>query len=142
MSTTAGSSTIHPFPKSGKLRVAVCEGHRSAGSEFQKESHRVVSRGTRSADSIQVNGFINDQPQMLIVDSGSNCTLLRADVVDKSDLSMVKEGLCDVTGRRSPLRGPTVVELEIGGQRFQQELYVADELEEPWILGLDYLIAN
>lgn len=102
----------------------------------------MVSRGVRSTDSVQVAGFINAKPQTLVIDSGSNCTLLRADVLGITDLPVVQEGLCDVTGRRSSLRGPTEIQLEIGGHLTKQAVYVADEIEEPCILGLDYLIAN
>ena len=97
LSGTTDSNTRQLVPESGKLKMAAREGQRSA--EPQSESPRIVSRGTRGADSIQVNGFINGKPQALVVDSGSNCTLLRADVLEKPDLPVVKEGLCDVTGR-------------------------------------------
>ena len=63
-------------------------------------------------------------------------------MLDGLDLPIVKEGLCDVTGRRSSLRGPTEVELEISGQLSKQRVYVADEIAEPCIIGLDYLMAN
>ena len=120
--------------------MADCEVQQSATTD--KVPARVVSRGTQNADSIEVAGFINGKSQNFVVDSGSNCTLLRTDVLNRTDLPVMKEGLCDVTGRRSALRGPIEVQLEIGGQVSKQEVYVADEIEEPCILGLDYMTAN
>ena len=101
-----------------------------------------MSRGTTNADNIQVSGYINDVCFPLIVDSGSNCTLLRRDVLCGAQLPEITEGLCDVTGRRSTLRGPTEVQIRVGGHSSAQKVYVADELAEPCILGLDYLVAN
>ena len=117
-----------------------------------REGQRVVTQGasqkvavlrsTKSPDSIQVRGTINGKSWPLIVDSGSNHTLVRQDVIDSSSLAEIPQGLCDVTGRRTSLRCPAEVELAIGCQKTMLLVYVADELEEPCILGLDYLQMN
>ena len=117
------------------------EGQRAVTSP--ESSQRVaVLRSTRSPDSVQVRGHVNGQPWSFIVDSGSNHTLLRPDVLGGRALPEVPQGLCDVTGRRTTLRGPVAVELVIEGFRTVLPVYVADELEEPCILGLDFLQMN
>ena len=106
-------------------------------------SQRVaVLRSTKHPDSVQVRGEINGKSWPLIVDSGSNHTLLRPDVLEGLMLPEIPQGLCDVTGRRTTLRGPTTAELVVEGHRTMLPVYVADELEEPCILGLDYLRLN
>ena len=108
-----------------------------------ESSQRVaVLRSTMSPDSVQVRGNINGQPWSFIVDSGSNHTLLRPDVLGGMTPPEVPKGLCDVTGRRTTLRGPTAVEIVIEGHRTVLPAYMADALEELCILGLDYLQMN
>ena len=108
-----------------------------------KSSHgQTVLRSTKNAHSIQVSATINGKSWSLIVDSGSNHTLLRPDVLGDVTLPEVPQGLCDVTGRRTTLRGPIEVDLVIEGHGTKIPVNVADELEEPCILGLDYLQMN
>ena len=89
--------------------------------------------------TVYVSGRVNDSPCPLVVDTGSNRTVLRADVLSNQNLPQVPGGLCDVTGRHTPLFGPVEVSLAIGGYASRHTVYVSSELEERGILGLDYL---
>ena len=117
------------------------EGQRAVRPSISSQGQAVL-RNTKDANSIQVRGTINGRSWSLIVDSGSNHTLLRPDILGGLTLPEVPQGLCDVTGRRTTLRGPTEVKLVIEGHPTTLQAYVADELEEPCILGLDYLQMN
>ena len=57
-------------------------------------------------------------------------------------LAEIPGGLLDVTGRRSTLYGPTMVSLEIEGVTLQQNVYVAPDMCDDVILGLDFLRQN
>ena len=77
-----------------------------------------------------------------ILDSGANRSLVRSDLLPGASLPEVSGGLSDVTGRRTTLYGPTEVTLVIDGECVQQTVYVANELCDGVILGLDFLQKN
>ena len=114
------------------------EGQRSASAE---ESHDHVRR-QEPPDCVRVDGWVGGRQMSILVDTGSNRTLVRSDVIPNMNLPSVPGGLCDVTGRRTGLRGPVEVDVTLGGQTSRQAVFVAEELEERCILGLDYLSAN
>ena len=99
-------------------------------------------RSSGSPDSIQIVGTLNGRRTSFVLDSGANRTLIRANLLPDVSLPQVPGGLSDVTGRRSPLYGPTEVFLEIGSERIQQTVFVADNLSDDVILGLDFLKQN
>ena len=122
----------------GKLSQTFRVEHRSVDS-LQTVPPALVLRGSDGDDSVRVRGAVNDSPVSLVVDSGATRTILRKDVLGRNHLSEVPGGLADVTGRRTALYGPTEVNLRIGGHSSLQTVYVADELSDPAILGLDFL---
>ena len=99
-------------------------------------------RSSGSADSIQIAGALNGRNTSFVLDSGANRTLIRASLLTGVPLPQIPGGLSDVTGRRSPLYGPTEVSLEIGGVSIRQTVYAADHLSDDVILGLDFLKQN
>lgn len=108
----------------------------------EKSRHVATSRCSKEVKSLKVEGTINGRKWPLIVDTGSNRTLLRRDLLDGSSLPRIEGGLCDVTGRCTTLWGPKEIELTVHGISTNLQVYVADELDEPCILGLDYLQLN
>ena len=102
-------------------------------------------RSSTGPDCVQVPGTVNGKAVPLVVDSGANRTLVRADVLGDSTRDILPEipnGLADVTGRRTALHGPTEVTLCIDGMCVKQVCFVADHLSDPVILGLDFLKQN
>ena len=93
-------------------------------------------------NSVQVAGSINGSEWPMIVDTGSNQTILRQDVLEDKDIPVAAEELSDVTGGRSRLWGPVNVEFEVGGLTSRHDVYVSASIAEPCILGLDYLRQN
>ena len=87
-------------------------------------------------------GTLNGRATPFVLDSGANHTLVRSDLLPTTSLREVPGGLSDVTGRRSTLFGPTTVCLEIAGFSVQQRVYVAKDMCDEVILGLDFLKQN
>ena len=74
-------------------------------------------RCLKGMDSIQVAGKINGKPCPVIIDSGANQTIIKRSILGDQELPRAREGLSDVTGRRSALWGPVEVQLWIGDVR-------------------------
>ena len=88
-------------------------------------------------------GSINGTHWPMIVDTGSNQTILRRDVLgDGQVMPVAFEELSDVTGGRTKLWGPLEVELVVGGLTSKHPVYVLANIAEPCIIGLDYLSQN
>ena len=102
----------------------------------------VTWRGIGIGDSIRVPGTVNGEAAPLVLDSGANRTLIRSDVIGRTGLPEIVDGLSDVTGRRTPLYGPVEVALGVNGKEYRQMVFVADHLSDPVILGLDFLHDN
>lgn len=93
---------------------------------------------TNASRVVQVGGTVDGKPCRLIVDTGAERTLARADVVAAEQLPDTQHRLCGVTGHIVPLKGPVEVCMGVGGVQEQLPVYIAD-VEEPCLLGLDYL---
>ena len=81
---------------------------------------------------------MNGKRLHILVDSGSNKTIVRTDVVEAKEVPEAQIDLCGVTGHRIPLRGPVDVELQVGATSLRHSVYMAD-IEDPCILGLDFM---
>ena len=112
-------------------------GHRSVQTPISPPVAKVRSFGR--ADSISVSGTLNGEATPFVLDSGANRSLVRSDLLSTASLPRVPGGLADVTGNRSSLYGPTTVTLELGGIKTLQAVYVAENLSDGVILGLDFL---
>ena len=103
----------------------------------------VRARSSGSTDSIRITGALNGKTTPLVVDSGANRTLVRSDLLPPgTSLPEVPGGLSDVTGGRTTLYGPTEVLFTVGDTNVRQTVYVADNLCDEVILGLDFLESN
>ena len=115
-------------------------GHRSV----RKLSFPSVAtvRSSGSSESVRIKGTLNGKQRRFVLDSGANHSLVRSGLVSTLSLAEIPGGLLDVTGRRSTLYGPTMVSLEIEGVTLQQNVYVAPDMCDDVILGLDFLRQN
>ena len=103
----------------------------------------VRARSSGSTDRIRITGALNGKTTPLVVDSGANRTLVRSDLLPPgTSLPEVPGGLSDVTGGRTTLYGPTEVLFTVGDTNVRQTVYVADNLCDEVILGLDFLESN
>jgi len=75
----------------------------------------------------------------MIVDTGAEKTIMRPDVLNARDYHEEPRQLCGVTGHCTPLRGPVEARLGVGGSEEVLPVYVA-EMEDPCLLGIDYLM--
>ena len=87
---------------------------------------------------MQVEGSVDGKPCRLTVDTGAEKTLVRPDMVAARRLPVAPQRLCGVTGHCVQLRGPVEVRIGVGSAVERLPVYVA-ELDEPCLLGLDYL---
>ena len=101
----------------------------------------VTVRYNSIAHSVQVAGAIDGEPCLLTVDTASERTIVRTDMVPGRRLHLAERQLCGVTGHCTALEGPVEVTLTVGGAQVSMPAYVAD-IEEQCILGLDYLAGS
>ncbi|XP_050710864.1 uncharacterized protein LOC126995392 isoform X2 [Eriocheir sinensis] len=90
--------------------------------------------------SCQVEGKVDGVLWPVVVDTGSERTLVRPDVVSHRRLPKTSHRLCGVTGHYAELRGPVDVKFELGGKEEFLSVYVAD-MDDSCILGMDYLVS-
>ena len=85
-------------------------------------------------------------PLTFLVDTGSNATILRHDLLDNwlqehlPSLKPVNIQLVIATGDCSPFHGKAEVEISLGNQKLKQFLFA--DIENDGILGLDFLSKN
>ncbi|GBM22110.1 hypothetical protein AVEN_266472-1 [Araneus ventricosus] len=101
-----------------------------------------VSTLSGGGNGLYLKGSICDIPCLFLVDTGTNTTLLRADLAHK-----VKERLIytppnltlkTATGEKAKIQGKLDASIECGFRKFQHRVYVAD-ITDSCILGLDFL---
>ncbi|GBN64519.1 hypothetical protein AVEN_146716-1 [Araneus ventricosus] len=85
---------------------------------------------------------ICDIPCFLLVDTGTNITLLRADLGRKLKEQLIYTSpnmtLTTATGEKAKIQGKLDASIECGYRKFQHRVYVAD-ITDSCILGLDFL---
>ena len=81
----------------------------------------------------------------MIVDTGSNITIVRPDVVKRVGEALkivpVQTSLRTVSGEAVPVQGREEIAIQIGDHQAVHDIWVA-EITDPCILGLDFLVAN
>ncbi|GBO07923.1 hypothetical protein AVEN_251878-1 [Araneus ventricosus] len=101
-----------------------------------------VSTLSGGGNGLYLKGSICDIPCLFLVDTGTNITLLRADLAHK-----VKERLIytapnltikTATGEKAKIQGKLDASIECGSRKFQHRVYAAD-ITDSCILGLDFL---
>ncbi|KAK3893315.1 hypothetical protein Pcinc_002871 [Petrolisthes cinctipes] len=124
--------------RSGKLVKAGEKGQPPAGISQVAPSPRRCKR--TAIDSVRVDRRIDGKKCSLVIDSASEQTFVRPDVLHHRYLPESSEQLCGVTGHCAELKGPLEVRIEVAGQEATLPVYVA-EMEDQCLLGLDYLLS-
>ncbi|GBM09108.1 hypothetical protein AVEN_5290-1 [Araneus ventricosus] len=83
-----------------------------------------VSTLSGGGNGLYLKGSICEIPCLFLVDTGTNITLLRADLT--------------ATGEKAKIQGKLDASIECGSRKFQHRVYVAD-ITDSCILGLDFL---
>lgn len=97
-----------------------------------------------AGDGLVVRGSINRKRCGITIDTGSNISIVRPDVLGKSALQSVQpveSCLKTVTGERAPIRGRVRLRIQVGSQAYEHETWVADITDE-CLLGLDFLVPH
>ncbi len=92
-------------------------------------------------DNLAVSGSINGHACYLTIDTGSNISVVRPDMLQGQDprsIQPVSSCLRTVTGETAPIRGKGKVKLKIGSAEMTQDIWIAD-IQDECILGLDFL---
>ena len=94
-----------------------------------------------------VPACIKNMPLTFLVDTGSNVTILRRDLLDNwpqehlPSLIPVNTQLVTATGECSPFYGKAEVEISLGNQKLKHQFLFAD-IKNDGILGIDFLSTN
>ena len=116
-------------------------GQNSAGTlEAPKDVFKTGSIYS-GGDSLTVSGTINGRACEITVDTGSNISIVRPDVLIGMNQNLIEPSsscLRIVTGERAPIHGKGWLQLGIGSMEVPQELWVAD-MHDQCILSLDFL---
>jgi hypothetical protein len=97
-------------------------------------------------DSLAIDGTVAGSPCQMIIDTGSNITIIRPDILRRCGeipvrLEPVQGSVKTVTGERAPIKGKGKLTIQIGCTVTEHEIWVAD-VENECIVGLDFLIEN
>ena len=100
-----------------------------------------------AADSLLVSGTVEGVDCEMVVDTGSNITIVRPDVLKRVsedvvlDVQTVDSCLRTVTGETTPVRCRGKLRLQVGNFKIMHDVWIAD-IENECILGLDFLAPN
>ncbi|GBM31667.1 hypothetical protein AVEN_198936-1 [Araneus ventricosus] len=101
-----------------------------------------VSTLSGGGNGLYLKGSICDIPCLFLVDTGTNITLLRADLAHKVKERLIYTApnltLKTATGEKAKIQGKLDASIECGSRKFQHKVYVAD-ITDSCILGLDFL---
>ncbi|GBL95097.1 hypothetical protein AVEN_106056-1 [Araneus ventricosus] len=101
-----------------------------------------VSTLSGGGNGLYLKGSICDIPCLFLVDTGTNITLLRADLAHKVKERLIYTApnltLKTATGEKAKIQGKLDASIECGSRKFQHRVYVAD-ITDSCILGLDFL---
>ena len=98
-------------------------------------------------DGYFVSAIVANMPLTFLVDTGSNVTILRKDLLDFwpqehfPNLTPVNIQLITATGECSPFHGKAKIDFSLGNQSLSHEILFAD-IKNDGILGIDFLCAN
>ena len=86
-------------------------------------------------------GSVEDHPCHLTIDTGSNISIIRPDVLSKQKQTLIQpvsQSIRTVTGEKVPIQGKGDLCVKIGSQEGVHPMWVAD-IQDECILGLDFL---
>ncbi|UYV75940.1 K02A2.6-like [Cordylochernes scorpioides] len=136
------SAVIQEEP--GKLRIVSFSGRKLAGSfENAPDGTIQVSSLRNTENGLLLRGFINGRSCDMVIDTGANVTLVRADVFQNlypkpAEVRMKPISLQTATRERAKVHHCVLLSIQIGSKIFQHKGYVADIMDE-CIIGLDIL---
>ena len=93
------------------------------------------------AENPFVVGSVKDHPCHLTIDTGSNISIIRPDVLSKQRqtfIQPVSQFICNVTGEKVTIQGKGDLRIKMGSQEAVHPVWVAD-IQDECILGLDFL---
>ena len=94
-----------------------------------------------TCDSLIVTGSLNGRGCDITIDTGSNISIVRADVLANAErqcIQPVRSCLQTVTGKKAPIHGEGDVHLEVGNLIMTHQMWVTD-IQDECLLGLDFL---
>ena len=89
-------------------------------------------------NSLTVSGSVDGKDCVITVDTGSNISIIRPDLLHRESSQLRDSWLRTVTGERAPIHGKSTVQLEIGGLQMSHEMLIAD-ISDECIIGLNLL---
>ena len=118
------------------------EGHKPTVADGPK---KLALRNTE--DGYFVPAMVANMPLTVLVDTGSNATTVRKDLLDiwprehLPHLTPVNTQLITATGECSPFYGKAKINITLGRQNLQHEILFAD-IKNDGVLGINFLSAN
>lgn len=94
-----------------------------------------------SINDFQVERKTDEMICPVTIDTGSERTLMRHDVVEHQQLIRNTHRLREVTGHQAEVKGPMDVKLQLSEEEDTFPVYVGD-MKDVCILGMDYLISH
>ena len=90
-----------------------------------------------------MEGNIDGRRCSITIDTGSDITIIRSDLVEKGNIDCNPgiEWMSTVTGEKAPIHGRRRLTLEIGSLQIQHDMVVAG-IKDECILGTDFLTPN
>ena len=92
-------------------------------------------------ENLFVAGSMEEHPCQITIDTGSNISIIRPDVLSKQEqicIQPVTQSLRTVTGEKAPIQGRGDLHVRIGSQEAVHPMWIAD-IQDECILGLDFL---
>ena len=88
-----------------------------------------------------VEGSVDGKACFIMIDTGSDITIVRSDLVQESsiDWGPEMEWMSTVTGEKAPINGRGRLTLEIGGLQMSHDVVVAD-IKDECIMGTDFFL--
>ena len=142
--------------EAGKLRTAGFQERGPAGGkgkkapEKEKKAPELIHVGGTicgAEDALTVRGDVQGYPCRIVVDTGSNVTIVRPDVLERHGTALppcirpTSSLLSTATGETVPVRGKGPLRIRVGGVAITQDTLVAD-IKDECIVGLDFMLAN
>ncbi len=109
-----------------------------SSSQVSADVYKTGSIYSSGGNSLTVSGSVDGKDCVITVDTGSNISTVRPDLLRGESSQLKDSWLRTVTGERAPIHGKSTVQLEIGGLQMSHEMLIAD-ISDECIIGLDLL---
>ena len=137
---------VHPLlpPTLSRIRettsIAELAGQSSA-TFTQAPTENFKTGVLHGPENLFVAGSVEEHPCQITIDTGSNISIIRPDVLSKQEqirIQPVTQSLRTVTGEKAPIQGRGDLHVRIGSQEAVHPMWIAD-IQDECILGLDFL---